>query len=101
MGKLGRAEVIAYLRNNRDRMEREYGLETIALIGSVARGDYTDDSDVDVIVRFRPGTRQIFELKRRLKTELEAAVGRPVEIASEKYLKPYYRTEVLKEAVYV
>ena len=82
-------------------MERDYCVESIALIGSVARGDYTDDSDVDVIVRFRPGTRQIFELKRRLKTEIEGAVGRPVEIASEKYLKPYYRTAVLKEAVYV
>ena len=101
MSKLDRSAVIAYLRNNRGRLERDFCLESIALIGSIARGDYTNDSDVDVIVRFRPGTQQIFDLKRQLKTELETAVGRPVEIASEKYLKPYYRTEVLKEVVYV
>lgn len=40
-------------------------------------------------------------MKSALRSELEQVFGRPVQIASEKYLKPYYRSEILEETVYV
>lgn len=101
MSKKNRTEILDYLRQNNERIQRIYSLERIAMIGSIARDEYTDDSDVDIIVRFQPGTRKIHDKKMALTEELTVAFQRPVEIASEKYLKPYYRTEILKEAVYV
>ena len=96
-----RTEIIAYLTESQDDLKDRFSLERVAVIGSVARDEYGDDSDVDLIVRFRPGTERIHTLKQNLRSELETVFHRPVQVASEKYLKPYYRTQILKEAVYV
>ena len=102
MGGLStRDDIFAYLTDHQDDLKRRHSLERIAVIGSVARNDYTDESDVDLIVRFQPGTDHIRSRKQELCSELEAAFQRPVQITSEKYLKPYYRTQILEEAVYV
>lgn len=99
--KASRFLILKYLSENRSRLLREFSLERIALIGSIARDEYSDESDVDIIVKFQTGTQRIYEQKSRLIAELEREFGRSVEIGSEKYLKPYYRTEILREAVYV
>ena len=96
-----RRDILSCLGDHQDDLKQRYGLDRIAVIGSVAQNDYTDESDVDFIVRFQPGTDKIYDRKRKLTSELEAVFHRSVQIASEKYLKPYYRTEILKEAVYV
>ena len=96
---LSREAILDYLGANHDDLRSRFRLARVAVIGSVARDDYTDSSDVDLIVRFEPNTERIRERKRELCTELESVFGRPVQIASEKYLKPYYRTNILKEAV--
>ena len=96
-----REGIFSYLTDHQDDLKDRFSLERIAVIGSIARDDYTDLSDIDIIVRFRVGTDHIHGLKQKLRAELEDALGRPVQIASEKYLKPYYRTQILKEAVYV
>ena len=46
--------------------------------------------------------KYLSENRNRLQRELslERKFGRSVEIGSEKYLKPYYKTEILREAVY-
>ncbi|MFH2044935.1 MAG: nucleotidyltransferase domain-containing protein [Pseudomonadota bacterium] len=65
------------------------------------RNDYTDGSDVDLIIRFRSGTERIHDLKQQLREELELVFGRPVQLASEKYLKPYFLQQILKDAMNV
>ena len=101
MLKKNRTEILSYLRQNNERIQRVYSIEQIAMIGSIARDEYTDESDVDIIVRFQTGTQKIHDKKAALAKELTVVFHRPVEIASEKYLKPYYKTEILREAVYV
>ena len=96
-----RENILSYLSDHQDDLKDRFSLVRIAVIGSVARDDYTDESDLDIIVRFQPETDKIYNRKQELRSELEAAFHRPVQIASEKYLKPYYRAEILKEAVYV
>ena len=96
-----RDQILEYLRDSADDIKQRYSLERVALIGSIARDDYGDDSDVDLMVRFQPGTDRIHERKANLRSELETAFGRPVQVASEKYLRPYYRSQILNEAVYV
>jgi len=96
-----RTEVVAYLRSHRARFQREYHVRRIAVIGSFARGEQRPDSDLDILVDLEPGTDGIHRLKRQLRDELERKFGRKVEVASERYLKPYYRDAILREAVYV
>jgi uncharacterized protein len=96
-----RQEIIAYIDSHRGQLLTEYHVRKIALIGSFARDEQTTNSDVDLLVDLEEGTADIYQLKRNLKDELERQFGRPVELASERYLKSYYRTQILQEAIYV
>lgn len=75
---------------------RHHG-RSIALFGSVARGDDHAASDLDFIVEFEPGTRP-FELLL-LGAELEEALGVPVDIGTRESIREQLRDVVLAEAV--
>ena len=96
-----RQEILNYIKLHKDRLRVAFHLRKIALIGSFARDDQTPDSDIDLLIDIEEGTPNIYQLKRNLKKELEQQLGRPVEIASERYLKPYYKEQILQEAIYV
>ena len=66
-------------------MSRHRGI-TIAIFGSVARGDAAEDSDVDFLVEFEPGSSLLDLL--RLQDELSETLGRPVDVVSLGGLKP-------------
>lgn len=53
---------------------------SIALFGSVARGDETDESDVDFLVEFEPGS-SLFDLMH-LQDALGALLGCDVDVVS-------------------
>jgi hypothetical protein len=59
---------------------RKWKIREVSLFGSVLRDDFGPDSDVDVMVRFEPGTA--FSLLDMVDAELELAriVGRPVDL---------------------
>ena len=43
---MNRDEIIAYLRDFKARHEDQYGIISLGVFGSIARGDIRDDSDV-------------------------------------------------------
>ncbi len=96
-----RQEIIAYIDSHREQLRTRFHVRKIALIGSFARDEQTPESDVDLLLDLEEGTASIYQLKRNLKDELERQFGRPVELASERYLKPYYKKQILQEAIYV
>lgn len=71
------------------------------MIGSFAREEQTDESDVDLLIDLAESTPRIFDLKRALRSELEARFGRTVELASERYREPCFREHVRKEQIHV
>lgn len=58
-----------------------HGAERVRVFGSVARGEATVDSDVDFLVRLRPGTSLLTHA--RLEAALEDLLGVPVDVVSE------------------
>ena len=74
-----------------------YGASDVRVFGSVARGDERPDSDVDLLVTLSPGTG-LFALGR-LRTDLEAILGAPVDVVPEEGLKPSVRESVERELV--
>jgi predicted nucleotidyltransferase len=74
-----------------------YGVEDLAVFGSVARGEATSDSDVDLMYRLKPGFRLGFTLNR-LEDELATVFGRKVDLVSKRSLHPGLRDVVLREA---
>jgi predicted nucleotidyltransferase len=74
----------------------KHGVTDVRIFGSMARGDATEASDVDLVVRPLPGT-SLLELGGLL-MEVQALLGRRVEVVSERALHPAMRERVLKEA---
>ena len=70
---------------------------SVALFGSVARGEDHQGSDFDLLVEFEPGTRA-FELLL-LGADLEDALGVRVDVATPESLRVEVREGVTAEAV--
>jgi len=73
------------------------GAKNVRVFGSVARGDSDERSDVDFLVEMEPG-RTLFDLSGLL-LDLEAVLHTPVDVVTEKGLRPRVRERVLAEAV--
>ena len=77
---------------------RRYQVRELSIFGSAARGELRPDSDVDLLVDFEPEARiGLLELGAMM-DELSALVGRRVDIAIKRALKPRIRSEVLADA---
>ena len=79
------------------RLAAQYGARNVRVFGSVARGESDEQSDVDFLVDLEPG-RGLFDLGGFLMA-LEQLLGRPVDIVTEKGLRPRIREQVRASAV--
>lgn len=93
-------QILNYLMSNKERLQSEYHLVRIGIFGSYARGEQTVDSDLDLLVEFDEGTDNLFEIKQKLRNELQSVFRLPVDICREKYIKPFLKTHILQEAKY-
>lgn len=79
------------------RLARKYGAFNVRVFGSIARGHADAQSDIDLLVDMEPG-RSLFDLGGLL-TDLQTALGRSVDVVTEKGLRGRIRERVLQEAV--
>jgi len=95
---MDRERIFQVLQEQQNELIRR-GVESLAVFGSVARGDYSPESDLDVLVEFnRP--IGLFEFIR-LKLFLEQTTGCRVDLVTPDALHPVLRDQILGEAVYV
>ena len=76
---------------------RRYGVAELAVFGSVARGDATVASDVDLTYVLAPGRRLGWEIED-LTDELSALFGRRVDLVSRRALHPRIADQVIAES---
>jgi uncharacterized protein len=74
-----------------------HGASNVRVFGSVARGDAREESDVDILVDLAPG-RSLLD-HAALMVDLQDLLGRRVDVATERGLKPHVRERILREAV--
>jgi predicted nucleotidyltransferase len=95
-----RDEVIAILRAHEPEL-RAAGVASLSLIGSTARGEQGDDSDIDVLVRFdkEPALTGFTYFGRidKLTHRLEEILKRPVDVIAEPVFKERLRRQVEKD----
>ncbi len=96
---MNRRIILDLLNQHRDRLKYEFGARHLALFGSAARDELRDDSDIDVLVEFdgSPTYKGYFDLK----VELERLLSRPIDLVTEKGLKPRARRHVQKDLIRV
>jgi uncharacterized protein len=96
-----RDEVIAALRAHEPELKAT-GVASLAVFGSVARGNARDDSDVDVVVRLTEAASRggfaYFGRLDALRKRLTVIVGRPVDIVAEPVRKDRLRRAIETES---
>ena len=102
-----RDEVLHPLACNRPTLVARYGVERLALFGSTVRDaaqadidiDSDSDSDSDILVSFSgPATSERYF---GVQFFLEDLLGRPVDLVTDKALRPELRPFIEREAVRV
>ena len=94
-----REEILEFLRQNKGELYRKYRLSRMGLFGSMARGEGKRESDVDILIEFADNSGDLFTLKRELREFLTRTFGRPVDLAREKYLRPYAREAIFRDLI--
>ncbi|MBC7258604.1 MAG: nucleotidyltransferase family protein [Chloroflexi bacterium] len=94
-----RDDILRALARFRDTRRDEYGIVRIGVFGSVARGEFTETSDVDVVVELaHPDLLLLVGIKQ----ELEELLHRPVDVVRHRErMNPHLKERIQKEAVYV
>lgn len=77
---------------------RVNGVRELAIFGSMLEGNYTEDSDVDLLVSFDPSVRVTFLKLARMQRELETMFGRKVDLVPKNGLKSSIRGHILANA---
>ena len=77
---------------------RAHAVRQLAVFGSLARGDGHAASDVDVLIDLQRDARVGLVAFQRMRDELAALFGRPVDLVTRDGLNRHIRDDVLREA---
>ena len=86
-------DVIARLQAHQAELHRA-GIRHLSLFGSVARGDSTVDSDVDLVAELDPGARIGLFALGALERRLAGLIGRRVDLLPEPIEKPRLQANI-------
>ena len=96
---MDRDTVLNILAQYKEKKRDEYAIEKIGIFGSVARGEATDTSDVDIcITTKRPDLFMLVHIQE----ELQNLFHKSVDIVRiRERMNPYLKKRIEKEAIYV
>ncbi|MDR0836284.1 MAG: nucleotidyltransferase family protein [Tannerella sp.] len=90
---------ISLLRKFKHEHASEYGIKRLGIFGSVARGEQTENSDLDIV--YESETMNLWD-DVGLWQELEMYFGKSVDVVGlHKYMNPLLKQNIEKEAIYV
>lgn len=93
------AEILRILKNNKTELQKRYPISELGLFGSYARGDFNENSDIDILVDFNQRIDGFDYI--RLAHELEDVFNYKIDLVSRKGIKPKYLPFVEKSLIHV
>lgn len=96
---MDRARALELLRKHLPTLADEYDVRSLALFGSLSRHEASADSDIDILVGFDgPATSARYF---GVQFYLEDLLGHPVDLVTDKALRPELKPYVEREALRV
>lgn len=82
-----------------EEIRKRFSVKTLSIFGSAARGEMADGSDVDILVAF--DQKASFDLFMDLKFYLEELLSSPVDLVTDKALRPQIHQAIEQELIRV
>ena len=99
VNQMNRAQTLRLLRDHMPTLAGEYDVRSLALFGSMSRDEAREGSDIDILVSFDgPATSARYF---GVQFYLEDLLGHPVDLVTEKALRPELKPYIEREAVRV
>ena len=92
-------EVYQRLKALKPKLEKDYHLKRLRLFGSHARDDFTEDSDVDLIVEFSDMREKTYFTIFDMIYEIEDALEKKVDFVFEHKIYPALKDSILEDAI--
>jgi len=95
---MDKGSIIRALRRSEPELRAE-GISHLLLFGSMARGDHSEHSDIDLIAEFEPSQRRTLITMVRLENRLSDLLGAKVDLSLAQAMKAEVRARATREAV--
>jgi uncharacterized protein len=92
-------EILELLRSKKPELEQKYSVSELGLFGSFARGDFHQQSDIDILVDFSRGVDGFQFI--RLAHELEDLFNHKVDLVSRGGIKKPFLPYIEKNLIHV
>ena len=89
--------ILTQLTGRMEEIRQRFSVKKLSIFGSVARGEASDSSDVDVLVAFDRTAN--FDIFMDLKFYLEELLGMGVDLVTDKALRPQVRRAIEREMI--
>lgn len=87
------------LRDYKARSTEKYGIETLGLFGSVARGEQNEKSDIDVFIKLR---KTSYYTLMDIKDDLEQVFRQKVDLITlHETMRALFRRKIEQDAIYL
>ena len=91
-------DILRIMEENMDKI-KEYGVERIGLFGSYTRGKQREESDIDILVKFKKEMKN-FDNYMGLKLFLEDILKCKVDLVTIEAIKPDLKPYILNNVIY-
>ena len=94
-----KTEYLQKLKQFKELYSTEYSIEKIGIFGSIARGEETENSDLDIYYEGKSlGLKSLVEFP----LELEKFIGTPVDVVRKhSNLRPSFLKRIMQDIIYV
>jgi predicted nucleotidyltransferase len=91
--------ILSILKESTQTLYEKYGVTRIGIFGSIARGDASEESDVDIVYEMnRPNLFTVVHLKEELENILQCSVDL---VRYRERMNPLLKKRIEKDGVYV
>jgi predicted nucleotidyltransferase len=95
-----REAIIAKIQSEKEAISR-CGIQSVGLFGSYARGEQTENSDIDLLIDFAPNKENFDSFMSFCDLAENLFSGYKVDVVTKNGLSPYIGPKILSEAIYV
>ena len=94
-------EIKATIAENKDFLEKTYGVQEIGVFGSFARGDNDTNSDIDIAILLNSSVKNTFDIQIQHQNNIEKLLKKKVEVQAINSSRVDFSYRVISEGIII